>query len=438
MKGSDNRSPQAASTQRPRVLMSAYQCGPGMGSVSQIGWEWYARMARQLPVTLLTHVRNRAALEAEGAPLTGSEILYVDTEWFAGPLYRLASRLFPSSQHAVFLLSSLDFFVYDRAALAQIRRRRSADQRWLWDLIHCPTPVSPSATSILHRTGIPVILGPLNGGLKSPTTFPEFMKQDAAWLYPVRNLGKVLDRLMGTTRRASRILVATRATRDWYPRRYHEKCVPMLENAVDLKCFPAQPWPGAPSSERPLQVLFVGRLVPFKAVPLLLRAMRRLHDRWPVQLTIVGDGPMRTPWETEASSLGLGDAVDFAGQQPLAEIHRFMAKSHCFCLPSVRESGGAVLLEAMASARPVIAIDYGGPAELVDEQVGRKVPATGNDDAIAGIEAALADLAEHPEDWRRRGETGRERVEARFSWEAKVDAAVNLYHDMLKSGWPPL
>ncbi|MGD9299603.1 MAG: glycosyltransferase family 4 protein, partial [Thiohalocapsa sp.] len=80
--------------------MSAYQCGPGMGSVSQIGWEWYSRTAARVPVTLLTHVRNRKALEARGAPLAGSEIIYVDTEWFAGPLYRFAKKLFPNSEHA--------------------------------------------------------------------------------------------------------------------------------------------------------------------------------------------------------------------------------------------------------------------------------------------------------------------------------------------------
>src|ERR1700753_3992966 len=107
-----------ASQAPPRVLLSAYQCAPGGGSVSQIGWEWYSRLSRRMPVTLVTHIRNRVYLEAAGAPLPGSEIIYIDTEWFAGPLYRLASRLFPKSQHSVFLIASLDFYVYDRAALA--------------------------------------------------------------------------------------------------------------------------------------------------------------------------------------------------------------------------------------------------------------------------------------------------------------------------------
>jgi hypothetical protein len=75
-----------------------------MGSVSQIGWEWYSRLSRRIPVTLVTHIRNRAALERAGAPLPGSEVRFIDTEWFAGPLYRIASKIFPNSQHSVLMV----------------------------------------------------------------------------------------------------------------------------------------------------------------------------------------------------------------------------------------------------------------------------------------------------------------------------------------------
>ena len=54
------------------ILLVAYQCGPGMGSVSQIGWEWYTRLCESHDVTLVTHPRNRPALAAAGAPLAGS------------------------------------------------------------------------------------------------------------------------------------------------------------------------------------------------------------------------------------------------------------------------------------------------------------------------------------------------------------------------------
>src|SRR5215470_7117363 len=86
----------------PRVLLAAYQCGPGMGSVSQIGWEWYSRLAARAPTTLVTHVRNRAALSTATLP-SQAKIVYIDTEWFAGPLYRMTAKIFPNSEHSVFL-----------------------------------------------------------------------------------------------------------------------------------------------------------------------------------------------------------------------------------------------------------------------------------------------------------------------------------------------
>ena len=103
-----------------RILLSAYQCGPGMGSVSQIGWEWYSRLSRMASVTLVTHIRNRKCLEAAGAPLPGSEVIYIDTEWFAGIVYRAALRMFPKSEHAVFLFSSVDFYFFDAVALIKL------------------------------------------------------------------------------------------------------------------------------------------------------------------------------------------------------------------------------------------------------------------------------------------------------------------------------
>lgn len=227
-----------------RILLSAYQCGPGMGSVSQIGWEWYSRMARYASVTLVTHVRNRECLTAAGAPLPGTEVIYIDTEWFAGPLYRLASRFFPQSQHAVFLLSSADFYVYDWVALKQLKKRGGD-----WDIVHAVTPVSPVAATRLHRLGIPLIVGPWNGGLASPSTFPEVMKQDSGWMYRVRDIGRLLDWLFGCTKNAAVILSATKSTDRSLPGNAPVRR--MLENGVDLERFVPGTWDKPPSLSSP-------------------------------------------------------------------------------------------------------------------------------------------------------------------------------------------
>jgi glycosyltransferase involved in cell wall biosynthesis len=411
-----------------RVLLSAYQCGPDMGSVSQIGWEWYQRLSKSCQVTLLTHVRNRTTLEAADAPLGDSSVIYIDTEWFAGPLYRFASRCFPRSEHPKFLIASLDFFVYDWIATRHCQRLLETGQSW--DVVHAVTPVSPMAATRLHTLAMPLVLGPWNGTLVSPTTFPEIMQAESKWLYPVRNFGRVIDFFAGSTRKAAMILAATRSTLAGIPARYRAKCRFMLENGVDLELFEVAPWPPAPSDIYPLHIVFVGRLLPVKGVAMLLEAIKALD--FPVQLTIVGEGPERSALERMTDDFGIGEKVLFTGNLPLNGIAQVIQQAHVFCLPSVRESGGAVLLEAMAVGRPVIAIDFGGPAEIVDDGVGVKLPATGKADVVQGLIQQLENVRQQPELWIARGREGRRRVELYYSWDAKIASAIACYRELLE------
>lgn len=413
-----------------RLLLVAYQCGPGMGSVSQIGWEWYSRLSQQRRVTLVTHVRNRPALEAAGAPVAGSEVIYIDTEWFAGPLYRWARRLFPKSEHSVFLVTSLDYFVFDAAALHRLRRRQQQGERW--DVLHRVTPVTLAAPTWLGRLGIPTVIGPLNSGLKDPPGFGAILRQESTWLVNLREFGRFFDGLIGSSRRATRLLLATRATRACVPPRYQARCQFMLENGVALERFEPTPWPAAPGPDQPLEVLFVGRLIPAKALTLLIDAVGQVHAAGAaVRLTVVGDGPLLAEWEGHARTQGLNQVIRFVGNRPLSEVAGFMQRCHVFCLPSVRESGGAVLLEAMASARPVIAVRFGGPAELVDDEVGALVDPVAPQQVVADMASLLMQVIRHPADWAERGRAGRRLVQDHYSWDAKVEEAGQLYRGIL-------
>lgn len=418
----------AAAEGRLSVLLVAYQCGPGMGSVSQIGWEWFRGLARRHDVTLVTHARNRAAIEAAGQP--AASVIYVDTEWFAGPLYRLSRRLFPRSEHAVFTLSQLDWFVFDAQAVRLLRQRLREGAPW--QLVHVATPVTTVAPTRLHALGLPVVRGPLNCGLGVPAGFAAEMKADSMSLARLRLLPRLLEAGLGSLRRSAAVLVATAATREAVPAAARGRCIPMLENAVDLARFTAAPALPPAGPGQPLRLCFVGRLVAVKALPLLLRAMASVRAQGlDVRLEVAGDGPMGPAWRAEASALGLDDAVAWLGALDGAAVAALMRRSHALCLPSVRESGGAVLLEAMACARPVIAVDYGGPAEVVDDEVGRKVPATGPRAAVAGLESALRDLFAHPAAWAARGQAARRRVEQVHTWPARIEAAERLYRQVL-------
>jgi glycosyltransferase involved in cell wall biosynthesis len=179
--------------------------------------------------------------------------------------------------------------------------------------------------------------------------------------------------------------------------------------------------------------VFVGRLVPFKGIPFLLEAIARVRNEVNVHLTIVGEGPEWPVIQKCIDRFELGQLVTMTGNLPLPQVAERMRNAHLFCLPSVRESGGAVLLEAMASAVPVVAVNYGGPAEIVDDEVGRLLPADGPEPLIASLADTLREVVRNPEDWRARGETGRRRAEQTYGWDAKVSEMLELYRQILNT-----
>ncbi|MBL8152299.1 MAG: glycosyltransferase family 4 protein, partial [Blastocatellia bacterium] len=401
----------------------------GMGSVSQIGWEWYKHLSQKVETTLVTHIRNRETLETAGAPLPNSEIVYVDTEWFAAPLYKTAKKLFPKSEHAVFMLSSLDFFVYDYIAVKKLQELMKKGKNW--DIVHAVTPVSTFAPTRLHQLGLPLVVGPLNGGLGKVAAFPEIMKAESSWLYPLRNIAILLDKVIGSTHKAAKILTATKATIDSLPDKVHSKCTQMIENGIILDRFKPTPWPSTPSEKNPLKILFVGRLIPVKGIPMLIEAVADLKKEFPVELRIAGSGAMFAQLREQVEQLGLCETVKFLGALSLDEVAEQMQQAHLFCLPSVRESGGAVLLEAMASARPVVALNFGGPSEIVDSSVGHLIEATGVEQVVKGLAETIRDLFRSPEKWKQKGLQGRQRAEQEYSWQAKIDQALKIYQEVV-------
>jgi glycosyltransferase involved in cell wall biosynthesis len=396
--------------------------------VSQTGWEWFTGMARRRPVDLVTHVRNRAAIDSAPDRPRHARIIYVDTERLAGPLYRFALRLFPRGEHEVFMLSALDWLAFDAAALRLLRRERAAGAPW--QLLHLVTPVTVSAPTRLHRLGLPVVRGPLNFGLPVPKGFEALLRGDAMGLSRLRVFARLLEAVTGSLRHSRLVLAATSTTRAALPASVRERSVAMVEDAVDLRRFMAALPPAR--NGRSLRVCFVGRLVAVKALPLLLQALARLRNEGAdVALDVVGDGPMAGTWRETAAKLGLSAAVCWHGALPAAAVAERMRAADVFCLPSVREPGAAVLLEAMACGRPVVAMDFGGPAEIVDEAVGWKVPMPDAETAVDGLETALREALDDELGCRRRGRAALARVHERYTWDAKMRDAEQWYAKVL-------
>jgi glycosyltransferase involved in cell wall biosynthesis len=192
-------------------------------------------------------------------------------------------------------------------------------------------------------------------------------------------------------------------------------CVP---NGVDLDAFPL-------GTRRGEDVLCVGRLVPYKGVDVLVRAMPRIHEETGARLRVVGDGP-EAP-RLRALARDLDAPVDFLGRVPQADLARLYGEARVSVLPSVntQEAFGIALLESMATGTPVVASDLPGVREVA---------------SLAGLTAPPGDpqgLAEAVvRAWRDPDAFGapadvRARVEARFAWPSVIERLEAVYEDAL-------
>jgi glycosyltransferase involved in cell wall biosynthesis len=171
----------------------------------------------------------------------------------------------------------------------------------------------------------------------------------------------------------------------------------------------------------------VGRLVPYKGFDLVIEAMAGSARLRSTRLVIVGDGPERANLERAAGAAGL-TGVEFAGWLDQAALGRVLASAQAFAFPSLREFGGAVVLEAMALGAVPIVADYGGPGELVGE-AGIRLPLRHRNELVASLRAAMERLADNPDTCRALGRAAVERVHAEFTWTAKAERLVEIYRD---------
>jgi rhamnosyl/mannosyltransferase len=179
---------------------------------------------------------------------------------------------------------------------------------------------------------------------------------------------------------------------------------------------------------RPL-ILFAGRMVPYKGVGVLLRAMVGLE----AAAIFVGDGPSRAGWTAEAEELQLSDRVRFAGEVTHDELAALYHACDIFVLPSVTraEAFGYVQLEAMACRKPVVStrLPSGVPWVNRHGESGLTVPA-GDADALR---RTLAELAGDAVLRARLGQGGRLRVEREFTLEIMRRSAAAVYREAAES-----
>ena len=408
-----------------KVLISAYSCEPGKGSERGVGWNVAREVARHHEVWVFTRPdESKDAIEAELAaqPVPNLHIVY-----FTLPFWKDSLRWGQSGaiQLHYYLWQIQAYFVGQR-----LHREIG------FDIVHHVTFVRYSAPSFLSLLPVPFIWGPVGGGESAPSPFwVDFSFKNRVYeiLREVwRSLGE-WDLFTQLTAKRSALVYAT--TQDTAQRIYkleasQVECLPAIAlSALEIEQLSQCPLPLDPG----IRFINIARLLHWKGIYLGLRAFAQtnLHH---AEYWILGEGPELQQLQALSKDLGIANQVRFLGLLPREEVLVKLGQSSVLVHPSLHDSGGGVILEAMASGRPIICLDLGGPSELVTPEIGIKVLAHTPEQAVNDLAKAMVKLAEDRNLCIQMGQAGQQKVKDFYSWEAKGNLFAHIYKDICTHG----
>ncbi|MGH7049689.1 MAG: glycosyltransferase family 4 protein [Acetobacteraceae bacterium] len=362
-----------------KLLVSAYACAPNRGSDLGVGWNWTTeahKLGHEIWALVSPAHRNAIAAACRENPgLNGIHWLFPEVK-----AWPLRQGIEPRWERTYNLL-------WQYSALAHAR---PLHRRVRFGAVHHVTWAGIRAPTFLGALKIPLIIGPIGGGETSPGPLRDELGTRGRILEKTRDLSSATIAINPVVspglNRACVIFVCTEDTRNLFTGALREKMV--VFTPLGISALP--PAHGPRTWRGPPKFLFTGRLLYWKGAHIAIRAFAEVARKIPgAGLTIVGDGHERSRLEQTAKRYDVQHSVAFISRLPQAELFELYRSHDFFLFPSLHDSGGFVVLEALSYGMPVICLDLGGPRDIVTPNSGIVVETRGRD--TAEVAAAMGD-----------------------------------------------
>ena len=406
----------SAAPARLKVIISAYACEPGKGSEPGTGWEWVEHLAVHHDLVVVTRANQRVGIEKRVASLSENRprFVYVDAP---GWVLWLKRRL-PGSE-------VWHYALWQRLAERAISRLVAAEK---FDLVQHLSWATFRFHAAIWGHGLPSIWGPVAGAELCPWALLPWKRPGVFVAEFTRNMATLFhsSRLAPLRSRARRSTITMAVSPDMqcaFARLgVSAKLLPTL--AVHL---PAR-YERESSAGRPLRLLFVGRLMYWKGVELALRALHR--SQTDARYDFIGIGPFTQQAQQLTRELGLESRVSFRGRVAYDGMMQAYREYDALLFPSIHDSGGNVVVEAMSHGMPVICLDRGGPGLFVlQEKTGIKVPDGSLEQVLDGLADAIRKYDGNRELVAIHGAAARQHVEAEFTWPYRAKQMDAIYRE---------
>lgn len=417
-----------------RLLVLAPGCNPESLATALVSYCQSEALARIHDVTLVTGSLSEEAIRRRGAPFKSLE--FISLPWLDRLYLWMIRRVFKFDygSHALTAVSYPFAIAFEWKAWRCLKHRIHAGE---FDAVLRVAPivsVMPSPFGFFLRNGpIPFVVGPVNGGLPWPKGFSQAERQ-REWVTGFRKYYRYLPFAESTYRHAAAIIGGSSNTCDEFAA-YRDKVFFVPENGLSQSLLDQKR--RRLSNDEKLELIFVGRLVPYKGCDLAMRGVAPLLRRGAARFTVVGDGPEQPALEALARSLGIAEHVSFLGWREHHVTMDRLRGSDVLVFPSVREFGGGVVFEALAVGVIPVVADFGGPGDIVHDDVGYRVSLTTEDDVVRQIQQALEQLATDRKRLEELRARGMAYARESLSWDGKARIVTDIVRWVMREGPKP-
>ncbi len=395
-----------------KILLSSYSVNPYHGSEDGTGWNWTLQLSRNFNgkgdrIYLVTKKVNESDTKkgiAENG-LDNVELVIVDTPYWLN-WYREHNSAF---HHFYYIL-------WQAVAYRWAKKSEIA-----FDVVHHATMGDFRIPGFMWKLKKPyTIFGPVGGGQSTPAALKDYEanKRVEKFREIINKSRAVLPTYKKAVKSFNRVFAINAETQELMSRAMGKSCDRLIELAPEdrLKGLEIR---RNPNPERPV-VLYMGRLIEKKGLMLFLDVINAMPKELNFEVKIYGGGPLEERAKSYIKEHSLEDMVTLCGTVEHGEVSGIYKSSDIFVMPSLRETGGNVIVEAMAHKLPVMALDMSISRDLKEYGCGEFVGVEqSRDGIISEFAKKLALLISQPQRRAECGENGYRFVNEELSWERK-------------------
>lgn len=402
------------------ILVSAYGCEPFKGSEPGVGWNWVLQLAKHNYLHVITRANNKESIE-DNLPQSVKERItfyYYDTPAIIRKLKHKDKGLY------------FYYYCWQIGIVPLARRILKANQVDYTMHLTFGSIWMPTFLPLLSKK---FIWGPVGGGESVPLSFLKVLpiKQRVVQFFRyVLNGSNIINPLiLLPSLKAELILARTPNTKAILPFFARKKTEVVLETAMESDIFE---WKKADYSTDKIEMVLSGRLVSFKNIPTLIRALKYVDTDKEWKLTIIGSGPDLNFIKSVIQEENCASHIEIISTLPREEVLDRLKQSDIYPFPSLREGGTWALMEAMAIGVPVVCVNWTGMAVETDAESAIQLEVTNPSTMEREMGEAISKLINNPKLRERIGKAGRKRIKEVFNWEAKGEFMEQLFNDLDK------